>query len=295
MKLDQFTNIQRDVPLKGYSTFGVGGSADYFYTLKDLKQFPSLIETAKDDNIPVFILGGGSNVLFLDGGFRGLVMKMEASDVRVEGNLMVADAGIKWPAILNAAKEAELTGLEPMAGLPGTIGGAVVGNAGCFGLETADVLESAQIYDCENGEIHTVGPDYFQFNYRWSRIKETHDVILQVTLRLDGVQGGPEEKTVKGASDVRQKRFEKQPPGKTSGSFFKNPSPEQPAGWLIDQCGLKGLQIGGAQISPKHANFFMNIEAATASDILALRDRAKEAVLDQFGIELHEEIRIIGE
>lgn len=284
MKLADFPDIQRNVSLRGYSTFNVGGSADYFINLTDLTQLPDVLVAAEQENIPGFVLGGGSNVLFLDEGFPGLIVRIAADSVHLNGLRLVAEAGAKWPAMLRIMREAGLGGLEPFDGLPGTIGGAVAGNAGCFGAEIKDFFDSAQIYDRATHTVRTVTTDDLKFNYRSSHIKETHNVILSVTLNLN-----PEP----GTSASPKERIAKQPPGRTSGSFFKNPSPDKPAGWLIDQCGLKGHQIGGAQISPKHANFFMNTGNATAADILALRDLAKEKVHEKFNIELHEEVVIV--
>ena len=290
MKLDEFPGIKTDVSLKGYSTFGVGGAAKYFYELNDVAELSGLIEAAHEDKVPFFILGGGSNVLFMDEGFSGLIVRMVASEVRVEDDVVVADGGAKWGAILKAVHEAGLGGIEEFSGLPGTIGGSVVGNAGCFGKEIKDVFVSAKIYDCETNEVRKVGPDYFNFKYRWSRAKETKVAILQVKLRLSGQASNQQSGQ---ALDSKEARFDRQPPGLSGGSFFKNPSPEQPAGKLIDECGLKGLQIGGAQISEKHANFFMNVGGATSVDLLALCDRAKDEVRERFGIELEEEVVIV--
>jgi UDP-N-acetylmuramate dehydrogenase len=281
MKLTDFPDLQQNVPLHGYSTFNVGGGADYFINLTDLAKLPGLLADADQENIPVFILGGGSNVLFSDDGFPGLIVRIAADSVHLDGRRMVAEAGAKWPSMLRIMREAGLGGLEPFEGLPGTIGGAVAGNAGCFGAEIKDFFDSAQIYDRATHAVRTVTTTDLEFRYRGSRVKDTHDVVLSVTLLL---------KPEPGTSVSSKERMAKQPPGRTSGSFFKNPSPDKPAGWLIDQCGLKGHQIGGAQISPKHANFFMNTGNATAHDILALRDLAKEKVREKFNIELQEEV-----
>jgi len=299
MKLAEFTNIRENVSLKPYCTYGVGGEARYFYELADLGQLAALLKVAREDDVPVFIFGGGSNVLFLDEGFPGLVIRITANEVRmeensVEKNWVVAEAGAKWPAVIAATREAGLTGLDAFKGLPGTMGGAVAGNAGCFGTEMKDVFDSATVYDMAAEKVREVGPEYFNFSYRWSRIKETHDVILSVKLCLDkeAPKGGTEP--VVACPDTLSARLDKQPPGRSGGSFFKNPSPEQPAGKLIDECGLKGHQIGGAKISEKHANFFMNVGEATAADLLALGDIAKSAVREKFGVELEREVVVAG-
>lgn len=285
MHLADFEGIQTHVALRGLCTLGVGGPADFFYDAKTVEALTGVIAAAQRDGVPIFILGGGSNVLFADEGFRGLIVKIGLNDVRAEGETVVADAGARWPAVLTVMRDAGLFGLEPMEGLPGTVGGAVAGNAGCFGLETAAVLQSAMIFEVASGTLREVGPDFFEFRYRWSRVKATGDAVIRATF---GLRRG----VATTAGDHLKQRAAKQPPGKSSGSFFKNPSPEQTAGQLIDACGLKGFAMGGAQISPRHANFFMNMGGATAADFLALSDHVKKTVRERFGIELVEEVII---
>lgn len=287
-RLSDISGVQRDVLLAGFSTFGVGGSADYFYELRQAEMLPELLEAARAESLPWFVLGGGSNVLFADTGFRGLIVRVRLEEIEVKGDRLVAGAGVKWPALLAAAETANLSGMEAMSGLPGTLGGAVVGNAGCFGTETADLVESVELLDPATGAMAWVDRDFFEFRYRWSRLKEDPRVVLRARLKLHaGAPSGPT------AQEILALRLTKQPPGKTGGSFFKNPSPEQTAGQLIDACGLKGLRVGGAQISPKHANFFMNAGGATTSDFLALRDRAQAAVREKFGVELQPEVVLV--
>lgn len=288
IRLDDFPGIQRNVPLKGFSTFGVGGPARYFYTLDRTDDLKPLLHAAHNAHQPVFILGGGSNVLFLDEGFPGLMIRMATQECSVEGDKIVADAGVKWPTIFQCMTETGLTGLEPFQGLPGTVGGAVRGNAGCFGVEMKDFVETVLLYDLKSDSLKTVDADFLEFGYRTSRLKKEPAIVLRVVLNLE--KSAPKKHSLE--LDAHQNRLMHQPPGKSSGSFFKNPSPDQPAGQLIDACGLKGLTIGDAQISPKHANFFMNLGHATAADILALRDRAKSAVKEKFGIALEEEVGI---
>lgn len=306
MKLMDFPGIQKNVPLRGYSTFNVGGPADYFINLDDVSVLPDLLAAANADEIPFFVLGGGSNVLFMDEGYRGLIIRMVAEKIHIKGRKLVAEAGAKWPVLLKTMRGAGLTGLEPFDGLPGSIGGAVAGNAGCFGAEMKDFFESAILYDHATRALHTVTKDDLAFSYRGSALKKNRNIVLEVTLALSPVTSAPTSGLVppieapatlapSGPVTISQtQRVATQPPGRSSGSFFKNPSPEQPAGLLIDQCGLKGHQIGGAQISPKHGNFFMNVDNATAHDLLALRDLAQSAVRAKFGIELEEEVVIMG-
>ncbi|MFA6435804.1 MAG: UDP-N-acetylmuramate dehydrogenase [Candidatus Gracilibacteria bacterium] len=289
MALKDFPGVKQLIPLKLYSTFRVGGPADYFYSARDVESFLKISAEAKSENCRIFVLGNGSNVLFLDEGFRGLVIKMEMTGLKIKEDRLIAEAGATWPSILKVAEKAGLSGLEEMSGLPGTLGGAVCGNAGCFGKEMAQLVESALLYDPLSGKTKEVDQNYFNFRYRWSRLKETHKIVLRITLKLTKTQSDPE----KTAAYFLQERAKKQPPGFSSGSFFKNPSPESPAGLLIDQCGLKGFRVGGAQISPKHANFFINTGMASAQDLLSLRDQVKKSVFDRFQIALEEEVIIV--
>ena len=307
MSLKDFPGIQQQVPLKNHSTFRVGGPADYFYPARDVESFLKILEEAKKEKIRVFILGGGSNVLFLDEGFRGLVVKMDMANIEVKGDCLIAEAGATWLSLLKIAKKVGLSGLEEMNGLPGTLGGAVCGNAGCFGKDTSQLVESGLLYDPSSGKTKEVDQNYFNFRYRWSRLKETHEIVLRATLKLQKNERTEEKcgekalrwEGIRGAHSADAScvapclRAQKQPPGFSSGSFFKNPSPEKPAGLLIDQCGLKGFRIGGAQISPKHANFFINTGIATAQDLLSIRDQVKKMVFDRFQIKLEEEVIIV--
>jgi UDP-N-acetylmuramate dehydrogenase len=288
MSLADFPGIQRNVPLKGYSTLGVGGLAEYFCRLSDVTVLPALFEILSHEKIPYFILGGGSNVLFPDEGFRGLVLKMENDSLSIQNDQLIVDAGVTWPKLIKAAEAVHLVGWEPFNGLPGTLGGAVVGNAGCFGKETAELVESVRFFDLKDFRFKELPREALHFGYRTSFFKTQPALVIQVTLRLSH-----RDHLLSSAPLSPLMRLEKQPPGKSSGSFFKNPSPDQPAGRLIDQCGLKGFSIGGAQISPKHANFFMNMGNATATDFLALRDHVKKTVHDKFGIVLKEEVVMV--
>ena len=280
--------IQENEPLSNHSTFRVGGFAKYFYEVSDTDELPELIKWAKSKDIPYFILGGGSNVLFKDSGFPGLVIKIVACGIQHKGSEVIAEAGAKIAQVARFAAEHDLGGLEEFVTLPGTVGGAVSGNAGCFWNEISDVLSRAWIL--KNGDVLEVENDYFDFKYRWSCLKDADDVLLKVAFEV--AEGCDKDRM----QDVLEIRKERQPVGMTAGCFFKNPgaTPEMSAGYLIDKCGLKGEQVGGAQISTKHSNFILNTGDATANDILALADIAKKSVKGQFDIDLEPEIQVIG-
>jgi UDP-N-acetylmuramate dehydrogenase len=315
-------NILRDHLLKPYCTFQIGGPADFFAEVSSEKQLLEVLKW-REANIktPIFIFGAGSNLLFESDGFRGLVIRMKGGDVKVlsaSGNsdsdsgeqsavLIQADAGVSVAELVMKAYQENLTGLEPWNGLPGTVGGAVFGNAGCFGLETRDFLISARVWD--SGEIKEVGPDFFRYKYRHSRLREellsediaaSSPIILSATFRLEkGIQVDilAEMKRIAGI------RKGKQPPGLNTGSFFKNPDllEGQPfegksAGWLIEQAGLKGFEMSSVdpenpmRVSAHHGNFFMNGGGARSEHVDALAAYVIKTVKEWSGIELEREV-----
>lgn len=272
-------------PLDKYCTLKVGGPADFFCKAKDIETLKTLIDFAKNAFLPYFILSGGTNVLFDDKGFRGLIIKMDLKNLEIKDEEITADAGVIVALMMNKALASGLTGLEKWIGLPGTVGGAVRGNAGCNGLETKDILVKATLLNPETGAVYEEKNEYFGFGYRDSKIKHSNEIILNATFKLK--KGEPQK--------VENPRVFTQPKGMSAGSFFKNPSLENPAGMLIDKAGLKGTRIGNAQISDVHGNFILNLGGATAKDILALVSLAKTTVKEKFGIDLEEEVQIVGE
>ncbi len=285
--------IKENELLARYCTFQIGGPADFFLEAASTKELLAGIEWAEERDLPYFVFGAGSNLLFDDEGFRGLVIRVKSEGLKVEGERITVDAGVMSAKVVLAAAEAGLTGLEAWNGLPGTVGGAVYGNAGCFGVETKDVLESAEVFfPGEEGEgkeprLRRVGVEFFEYGYRNSRLKKEADIVLNAVFRLK--KGDPAAIKTR-MMEVAKSRIQKQPAGSSTGSFFKNPSPEQSAGWLIEQCGLKGKRVGGAQISEQHGNFFLSTGKTTAADILALADLAEKTVLEKFGVTLEREV-----
>lgn len=282
--------IQENHLLAPYTTYQIGGPADYFVEAQSTEEVLESLDWAAELDLPVFVFGGGSNLLFDDAGFRGLVIRMKAEGVKVEGERVTADAGVLMARVVKAAAEAGLTGIEAWNGLPGTVGGAVTGNAGCFGVETKDVLESAVVWLPGEG-VRDVTPEFFDYHYRTSRLKKEPGIVLSATFKL--AKGEAEEITAK-MREIARSRIQKQPPGSSTGSFFKNPEGDS-AGRLIEAAGLKGHVLGKAQISPHHANFFLNKGGATAGDILALADLAQKTVGDKFGVVLEREVVYVPE
>lgn len=288
--------IHKNEGLARYCTFQIGGLADFFLEAATTEALLSGLEWARGRGLPYFVFGAGSNLLFDDSGFRGLVIRVKSDGLKVDGERITADSGVLVAKVVKAATDAGLTGLEAWNGLPGTVGGAVYGNAGCFGLEAKDVLESAEVFFPGEGKEglfgsrRVVGVDFFEYGYRSSSLKEDSQlrrVVLSATFKL---QKGEPSAIKARMMEVAKSRIQKQPAGSSTGSFFKNPSIEQTAGWLIEQCGLKGKRIGGAQISEHHGNFFLNSGKITARDVLALADFAQNKVLEKFGVSLEREV-----
>jgi len=278
--------------LNKHSTFMIGGAADFFYRVTDMALVPPLVEFAREHGVKLFVMGSGSNILFHEEGFRGLVLKIEAKGLKVTGDEIEAEAGVGIATLIQSSLEHDLTGLENWMGLPGTVGGAVRGNAGCNGLETAEILKSAKLLDPVSGEIVGVERTFFDFSYRESTLKHSNMIVLSAIFKLKKRDFSKEEQAELVAK-YRSVRMTKQPFGNTTGSFFKNPLPDKPAGMLIDQAGLKGRMIGKAQISEKHANFFLNTGGATFDEMMSLVRLAQDTVREKFGIELEPEVQVV--
>lgn len=290
----QLPNIKFNEPLSHYSTFQIGGPADFFYKLKNTQELHSIIDFCQINHLPFYIFGGGSNVLFDDKGFRGLIIKMENKNITFKDNKAIADSGVAIPTLVRQSVSQNLTGLEPWIGLPGTVGGAVSGNAGCNGLEAKDVLIHALLMNTKNGQIREVGNKYFHFKYRDGKIKKTGEIVINATFQLTKSPISQQEQNIL-LKKYTSQRIQKQPFGSSSGCFFKNPTPNQSAGALIDQAGLKGKTIGKAQISEKHANFFLNLGGATSKDLLKLAKFAKKQVKAKFSVDLEHEVQILSQ
>ncbi len=290
----QFPELKINEQLAKYCTFAVGGPADYFYQASDSESLQKILKFAKENSVPYLIIGKGSNILFSDSGFRGLIIQINSKNISFNENTVTADAGVSTAVLIHETIKNNYSGLEKWVGLPGTIGGAVFGNAGCNGLETKDILKEATLLDTKTAEIRTVKNKYFEFSYRHSSIKETGEILLNATFELtQDALNAEQQRAI--MAEIQQFRLTKQPLGPSSGSFFKNPSPDKPAGMLIDQAGLKGTKVGDAQISEKHGNFILNLGKAKASDIQELAKLAQKTVKEKFQIQLKSEVQIISE
>ena len=290
--LKSFPKGKLNESLSRYTTFRLGGPALYFYNLEDEKELPSLISFAKEHKLPYFILSGGSNLLFSDEGFPGLVIRFDNQYMEINGNEIKASSGTLVSKLVNFSVDNSLQGLEKWASLPGTVGGAVRGNAGCHGLESKDILKSAEVFNPDTLKTETLSLADLNYAYRHSELKLNRKIVLSATFALSSLTITKEEQKAL-LNEAINFRLQKQPFGFSAGSFFKNPSPENPAGKLIEEAGLKGHQIGGACVSEKHANFLINTGTATSKDMLDLIALIKSTVKEKFGIDLVEEVQIV--
>ena len=285
-------DIKIDEKLSSYVNFKVGGPADILLIPKSKERVIKSVEVCKENKIPFYLIGNGSNILVRDGGFRGVVISLkEVNTIIVDGDKIEAECGAMLKAVSDKAMENSLTGFEFACGIPGTIGGAVFMNAGAYDGEIAHVIESAEIIDEECNIVRLSNKD-LDFGYRSSIVMKKGYTVLSAVFKLEKGQ----VKTIKElVDDLTNKRESKQPlEYPSAGSTFKRPTGYF-AGKLIQDAGLKGYSIGGAAVSEKHSGFVINKGNATAKDITDLIKYIQDEVKRQFGVELHPEVRIIGE
>ena len=257
--------VQKEEPMQKHTTFRVGGPADYFVMPESREQVQKVVALCKEENIPYYIVGNGSNLLVSDQGYHGVIIQIgkKMSRIEVDGEQIRVQAGALLSAVANLALENDLTGFEFAAGIPGSFGGACVMNAGAYGGEMKDVLLSVTVLTPE-GEFLTIPKEKLELGYRTSVIEKKHYMVLEAVIGLK--EGDPKEIKIL-MDDLRQRRIDKQPlEYPSAGSTFKRPEGYF-AGKLIQDAGLKGFQVGGAQVSEKHAGFVINKNHATASDI----------------------------
>lgn len=270
--------------LSEYITFKFGGPCKALISVNSSETASELVKYLRSNNVKYGVIGRGSNVLALDEGFDGVILMFGAdfSAIKADGCTLTCDAGAMLAAACVHAQQMELTGMENLFGIPGTVGGALYMNAGAYGSEIGDMVVSAE-YLNENGEICTINRDEMELSYRHSIFSEKKWLILRITLRLTEGSGDEIRKTM---NECMSKRSAKQPLDYPSaGSTFKRPNGSY-ASLLIDQCGLKGMTCGGAKVSEKHSGFVINMGFATCSDVLELCDKVKTIVKEKTGYEL---------
>lgn len=286
-------SILIDEPMSRHTTFRVGGPADFFVTPKAKEEVRDVIRICKEVGMPYYIIGNGSNLLVSDAGYRGVIVQIykEMNEVKVEGDLVKAQAGALLSGIAAKALGAELSGFEFASGIPGTIGGACVMNAGAYGGEMKDVLESVTVLTGE-GKIIELGRNELELGYRTSVIAKKGYIVLGAVLKLERGDG---EKIKTYMDELKEKRVTKQPlEYPSAGSTFKRPEGYF-AGKLIEDAGLRGFQVGGAQVSEKHCGFVINRDHATAADIMELMRQVQIRVKENSGVDLEPEVKRLGD
>ena len=286
-------SILVDEPMSRHITFRVGGSADFFVTPGTKEEVRDAVRVCKEEKMPYYIIGNGSNLLVSDKGYRGVIIQIykEMNEVTVEGDIIKAQAGALLSGIAAKALAAELTGFEFASGIPGTIGGACVMNAGAYGGEMKDVLESVTVLTGE-GEILKISREDLELGYRTSVIARKGYVVLEATLKLEHGEGA---KIKAYMDELKEKRVTKQPlEYPSAGSTFKRPEGHF-AGKLIEDAGLRGFQVGGAQVSEKHCGFVINRDHATAADIMELMRQVQIRVKENSGVDLEPEVKMLGD
>lgn len=300
-----------NMPLAKFTTFKIGGPADLYIEVESEDKLVGLLDFLSGAGVDYLMLGGGSNLLVPDDGFRGVVIRFKNQDIRVEGTTVVAGAGVTLGAVVMAAVKANLTGLEWAMGLPGTVGGAVRGNAGATwkGLasgDTAGALGKVEVW--RDGGVIILAKNQCRYGYRDSIFKHNHDVILRAWYNLSR---GEAKKSLPVMQEIVKRRNGHYPVQPSAGSFFKNiplekwpgdtkDMPEDslalgkvPAGWMIERAGMKEFAIGGAAVSKEHGNFLINARSATQADMLAVVEAVKTAVYNKFEVTLEEEVQIL--
>ncbi|MBS6194894.1 MAG: UDP-N-acetylmuramate dehydrogenase [Clostridiales bacterium] len=282
-----------DEPMKKHTTFRLGGPADYYLCPETPEQIREILHICEEEKMPCFILGNGSNLLVSDKGFRGVVVQIykNMNQVLAEGNRIRAQAGALLSLIAKRAAEAGLAGMEFASGIPGTLGGAVVMNAGAYGGEMKDILESVTVLTPE-GEIRKLEASELNLGYRTSVVRERGYIVLEAVLLLNP---GEKEKILERMEELKIQRVTKQPlEFASAGSTFKRPEGYF-AGKLIDDAGLRGYRVGGAQVSEKHCGFVVNTGEATAEEVIQLLQDVQEKVYEKFGVKLEPEVKFLGD
>jgi UDP-N-acetylmuramate dehydrogenase len=285
----------RNEPLARFSTMRVGGPADLFAEVRNLFELRGIVRFARARDIPLFLIGRGSDLVISDAGIGGLVVVVRAAGARVEGDRLIAEAGTHMAKAATQSKAAGLSGLEFGLAIPGTVGGAVWANAGAQDGDVRGVLVDALVAGAD-GEERALGPEALGMDYRETRLKHSApgrpDVVLQATFALEPA----DPDTIAARLDgIRRWRQAHQPVGqKSAGSIFRNPAGD-PAGRIIDELGLKERRLGGAQVSPRHANFIVNTGGASAADVRGLAELVRETVLRERGVELRYEVEFVGD
>ncbi len=283
-------NILLNEAMSKHTSFKTGGNADIFVKAYSVEEIKSILKISKENNIPLFVLGNGTNLLVKDEGVRGIILQIKLEDIQINDTVVYVQSGVKNAILAKKLLDNSLTGFEFAAGIPGTIGGAIKMNAGAYGGEMKDIVEEVTYIDYD-GNIHIINNEECEFSYRYSRFFNEKSIILSTKLNLEK---GNKEEIQKKMNELAKQRKEKQPlEYPNAGSTFKR-GENYITAKLIDECGLKGYSIGGAQVSEKHAGFIINKGNATSKDILDLIEYVETKVKENTGEDIKLEIEVIG-
>ena len=286
-------NLIEACDMSKFTSFRAGGKADILVQPQSTDELKAVLQLLAAGETPYMVMGNGSNILVKDSGYKGVIVKMgdAFNSIEIEGTTLVAGSGTLMSQVAKAALDKSLTGFEFASGIPGSLGGAVFMNAGAYGGEMVQIIKEARLVSKDGSRDYVMSCDELELSYRHSILHETGDIVVSVTLQLE--EGNQEEISAT-MKDLMNKRNEKQPVHLPSaGSFFKRPEGYF-AGKLVQDAGMKGFSVGAAQVSPLHSGFVVNNGGATATEILQLMEIVQAAVLEQFGVKLEPEVRIIG-
>ena len=306
-------HIRENIPLAPLTTFQIGGPAAYLVEVRSEDDLRAALSFAREKNLPFFVLALGSNVLISDKGYHGVVFLMRNETICIGEERIEAGAGASLQSLLRSAMRSDLAGMENLAGVPGSVGAAVRGNAGAFGSEMKDFVLSVRALNTASGHMEEFANADCQFGYRWSIFKKRSELIItSVVVRFRKGSGVESERKM--SAIIAQRNRKQIQDIRSAGSFFVNPTVSDPsvrdafekdaatqskegrvpAGWLLNRVGLRGTKIGGVLASEMHPNYFINTGSATAEDVIMLSGIAKTKVRDQFGVQLHEEVTLVG-
>ncbi len=296
-------------PMRHHTTFRIGGHADYFVAAETPEQLVAALEVANEIHLPVFLLGGGSNLLVSDTGFRGLVVRNACEAVQFEGSVAHVECGTDLLDFILQCRDRSLAGLEFAAGIPGSVGGALYGNAGCYGKDIGSHTIECTFATLDGARVETQPAAWFEFAYRDSRLKREPRVLLSCLLRLAPGDRAAIAAEIEEKLEIRRVKHPQWRVEPTAGSYFKNLPPDWQmpgaklspgtrrvaAGQLLDECDCRGLRVGDAMVFAKHANIIVNAGRASAREVLELAEIMKARVRAKFGVELEEEVMFLGD
>lgn len=298
-----------DESMRLHTTFRIGGPADFFFSARTPDQLVAGLRAAHALDLPVFLLGGGSNLLVSDEGIRGLVLHNACEAIEFDGTVAHVECGADFLGLIYQCRDRELAGIEFAAGVPGSVGGAIYGNAGCYGQDIGSITIECTHATLDGSVVETRPADWYQFAYRDSRLKREPRALLSCLLQFHKGDGAELHRIIEEKLEIRRVKHPQWRIEPTAGSYYKNLPPDWqipgakhspgtrrvPAGQLLDEVNCRGMRVGDAQVFEKHANIIVNVGHATARDVLELAEIMKARVLERFGVELEAEVMFLGE